>query len=95
MEENGNDGPTEFRRTLSALGQRGHVVFRSPGIPDRELNLSNTFHAGVGSGITEKCHVILDPDLMGPKCIAHVIGDVFLEWLHNEVRRSGPIRDIR
>lgn len=101
MEENGapepDDSRAEFRKTLTALGQRGHVVFHSPGVPDRDLSLANTFHAGVGSGpvIAEKCHVILDPDLMDPKCIAHIIGDVFLEWLHCETRRNAPIHDIR
>jgi hypothetical protein len=101
MDETGSPDPdlsrNEFRNTLTAIGQRGHVVFRSPGIPEQELNLANTFHAGVGHAqdIPEKCHVILDPDLMDHKCIAHIIGDVFLEWLHCEMRRNAPIQDIR
>ena len=101
MEENApsipGDNPEEFRKTLSALGQRGHVVFRAPGVSDQDLALANTFHAGVGAaaGIHEKCHLILDPDLMDHKCIAHIIGDVFLEWLHSEMRRCAPIQDIR
>ncbi len=101
MEDTGSSNPdasrTEFIKTLTALGQRGHVVFRSPGIPTQNLKLANTFHAGVGQGhdITEKCHLILDPDLMDHKCIAHIIGDVFLEWLHCEMRRNPPIHDIR
>jgi len=87
----------EFLKTLTALGLRGHVVFRFPGVPDQEVSLTNTFHAGIGgaSEIREKCHVVLDPDLMDHKCIAHIIGDVFLEWLHCETRRNAPIRDIR
>lgn len=101
MDENGLPGEdgsrTEFRKTLTALGQRGHVVFRSPEVPHQELELANTFHAGIGRGpaIPEKCHVILDPDLMDGKCLAHIIGDVFLEWLHCEMRRNAPIHDIR
>ncbi len=95
MEESGSSSPAEFARTLTALGRRGHVVFRSPGIDDDDLGLDNTFHAGVGRGIPERCHVILDPELMDPHCIAHVIGDVFLEWLHSESRGKSPIRDIR
>jgi hypothetical protein len=92
------DPQAEFRKTLSALGQRGHVVLRSPGISDESLSLANTFHAGVAidsRAIREKCHVILNPELMDRKCVAHVIGDVFLEWLHCETRRGGPIQDIR
>lgn len=99
MPENGaaNACRSEFQNTLAAIGQRGHVVFRSPGIPEQELNLSKTFHAGVGGpqDIQQKCHLILDPDLMDQKCMAHIIGDVFLEWLHCESRRNGPIQDIR
>ncbi len=87
----------EFRKTLTALGQRGHVVFRSPGVPPGELNLANTFHAGIERTrhIEEPCHLILNPDLMDQKCLAHIVGDVFLEWLHCELRRNGPIHDIR
>lgn len=101
MEENGSAEADvsggEFMKTLTALGQRGHVVFRSPGIPAQELKLASTFHAGVGrsSDMTEKCHLILDPDLMDHKCIAHIIGDVFLEWLYCEMRRNPSIHDIR
>jgi hypothetical protein len=83
--------------TLGALGQRGYVVFRAPGVSDDSLQLANTFHAGVGNAweIPGKCHVVLNPDLMGQQCIPHIIGDVFLEWLHCENSRSHPIRDIR
>jgi len=93
----GTECGSELQQTLSALGQRGHVVFRSPGAPDESLNLANTFHAGVGRAgeIADECHLILNPDLMDQKCIAHVIGDVFLEWLHCETRRNAPIQDIR
>lgn len=91
------DSQAEFAKTLTALGQRGHVVFRSPGIPADKLDLANTFHAGIGnaSDIKETCHLILNPELMDQKCIGHIIGDVFLEWLHCEIRRSAPIQDIR
>jgi len=91
------DPATEHRQTLSGLGQRGHVVFRSPGLSDEDLNLANTFHAGIGRHreIPEKCHLFLNSELMDQKCIAHIIGDVFLEWLHCEMRRGTPIHEIR
>lgn len=87
----------ETRRTLRALGRRGHVVFRSPEEPDDEAGIGNAFHAGVGrpTEIRGECHFILNPDLMDQSCIAHVIGDVFLEWLHSQSRRHEGIRDIR
>lgn len=101
MDESGfpetTDFQVEFQKTLTALGQRGHVVFRAPGVPADDLDLINTFHAGVGQvrKIPENCHLILNPELMDQKCIAHIVGDVFLEWLHCEIRRNSPIQDIR
>jgi hypothetical protein len=101
LKENALDQPDDSRpelhKILAALGQRGHVVFRSPGVPDETLDLANTFHAGVGASgeIRDECHLILNPELMDQKCIAHIIGDVFLEWLHCETRRNAPIQDIR
>lgn len=90
-------GDSELHNTLAALGQRGHVVFRAPGMPDEGLKLANTFHAGIGTAgeIHDDCHLILNPQLMDQKCIAHVIGDVFLEWLHCEAHRNNAIQDIR
>jgi hypothetical protein len=87
----------ELRKTLTALGQRGHVVFQSPGIPDEELVLANTFHAGIGlpQDISENCHLILNPALLDQKCIGHIVGDVFLEWLHCEMRLNPPIHGLR
>jgi hypothetical protein len=91
------DPAPELLKTLAALGQRGHVVFRAPGEPEEALDLANTFHAGVGTAgeVSDACHLILNPELMDQNCIAHVIGDVFLEWLHCESRRNGAIQDIR
>ena len=87
---------TETRNILAALGKRGHVVFRSPGNSADEPGIANAFHAGVGSSgeITGDCHLIVNPELMDQNSIAHVIGDVFLEWLHWQSRHQG-IRDIR
>jgi hypothetical protein len=95
MNEAVSDGLTtpqaEYRKTLTGLGHRGHVIFRSPGLAcEATQDFSNTFHAGVGRArnIPENCHLILNPDLMDQKCIAHIVGDVFLEWLHCQLRRS-------
>ena len=91
------DFRAEFLKTLTALGRRGHVVFSSPGVSDQELELVNTFHAGIDKGrkIKETCHLILNPDLFDSKCLAHIVGDVFLEWLHGKTSRGGTIQDIR
>jgi len=101
MPENNPDHPpdahTGYRQTLTGLGQRGHVVFRSPGTSDQELDLATTFHAGVGRArdIKGKCHLILNSELLDQNCIAHIVGDVFLEWLHCKARRGSPIHEIR
>lgn len=96
LTETRNPPSTGHPRTLAALGHRGHVVFRAPS-SDATGNLSNTFHAGVGlpKDLPESCHLTLNANLMDQKCIAHIIGDVFLEWLHCEMRRNSPIHDIR
>ena len=88
---------TDHRLTLTGLGQRGHVVFRSPGPHDPDLQLNQTFHVGVGRPreIKEKCHLILNSELLDQKCIAHIVGDVFLEWLHCKARRGASIHEIR
>jgi hypothetical protein len=87
----------ETRNILSALGRRGHVVFRSPGPADEQPGIANAFHAGVGTPgeINGQCHLILNPELMDQSCIARVIGDVFLEWLLWQSRPHESIRDIR
>jgi len=91
-----NPPATGHPRTLAALGHRGHVVFRSPS-SDTTGNLTNTFHAGVGqpTDLPKNCHLILNANLMDQKCIAHIIGDVFLEWLHCEMRQCSAIHDVR
>jgi hypothetical protein len=88
---------SEEANILHALGRRGHVVFRTPGLSDRELGITNAFHAGVGTAgeIAGNCHLILNPELMDQSCIAHIIGDVFLEWLHWHARHHTEIQDIR
>ncbi len=91
------DWLAEDRQTLTRLGQRGHVVISAPADPAHDLQLSHSFHAAIGcSGeILEKCHLFLNFRLMGQNCIAHVIGDVFLEWLHGDLRRSSKLHEIR
>lgn len=87
----------EDRSTLTCLGQRGHVVLRAPKSSPHDLQFANSFHVAVGTGrkIPETCHLFLNSGLMDLKCIAHVIGDVFLEWLHCDLRRGKLLHEIR
>ncbi|MEO7097770.1 MAG: hypothetical protein ABI162_00290 [Luteolibacter sp.] len=94
--ENDPPGPDGFAKTLGALSQRGHVVFRAPDSSRHDFGTLRTFHAGVG-GLSKgfkSCHLILNPDLMDRKCIARIIGDVFLEWLHCGFHHSTPIHEM-
>ena len=91
-------GETEELTILSLLGARGHVVLLAPEAAELPFELPNAFHAGVGGGwgTLGSCHLILNPKLMDRKCIALIIGDVFLEWRHCDHQR-GPrtLQDIR
>jgi hypothetical protein len=79
-----------IRKTYQALGERGHVIFHAVSQPGKSLELSQAFHAGIGSQSTTsaKCHLVLNPDLVDSKSIAPIIGDVFLEWLHGDLHRA-------
>jgi hypothetical protein len=85
--------PCGTRKTLVALGNRGHVIFRNLTGPENELDLPSAFHAGIGSSTDAavKCHLVLNPQLMDPASLAHIIGDIFLEWLHRELHRVVPV----
>ena len=77
-------------KALTALGRRGHVVLLSQTSPGKHLDLPAAFHAGIGNGTTESenCHLVINPELMLPESIAHIISDVFLDWRHQESQRA-------
>lgn len=80
------ESPCGLRKTLTALGERGHVVVHSA----KEVEVPDAFHAGIDSesGTAKNCHISLNPELMNSSCFAPIIGDVFLEWLHCKLVRS-------
>lgn len=83
-------GPCGIGKALTALGRRGHVVLLSQTSPGKHLDLPAAFHAGIGNGTTESenCHLVINPELMLPESIAHIISDVFLDWRHQESQRA-------
>ncbi len=83
------DSPCDIRRTLTALGRHGHVVFRSDTTREKPLDLAEAFHAGIGSDHCggDECHLVLNPGLFQARSIAHMVGDVFLDW-HHEANRA-------
>ena len=91
------DSEAEYLNTLCALGMRGHVVL---GAPDAECAITRSehaFHVGLDTGrtIRRTCHMILNPELIEPDSIAHIVGDVFLGWLHSQSLRNNPIHHLR
>jgi hypothetical protein len=89
--------PCGVRKTLLALASRGHVIVRAPQSAGNDSTIPNAFHAGIGvaAEIGKKCHLILNPELMDPKCFPHIIGDLFLEWLHRELIPAETGGEIR
>lgn len=86
------ESPCGIRKTLSALGKRGHVIVHST----QEGEIPGAFHAGIDSepDTATRCHISLNPELMKPACFAPIIGDVFLEWLHCQLGRSAPKNQV-
>lgn len=94
------DGPCGIRKTLNSLGLRGYIIFRSATSAGKVLELPDAFHAGVGNrvGGGVKFHLVLNPELMPPRSMAHIIGDAFLDWRHEEARhgsRNAPSSAIK
>lgn len=91
------DFETEYLNTLTALGMHGHVVLEAPEPECTITSSENAFHVGLDSGrsIKNTCHMILNPELIEPDSIAHIVGDVFLGWLHSQSLRNNPIHQLR
>ncbi len=72
----------QIKQAIRALGRKGHLVFRCPEEPGTDLTPGQAFHAGIGNHLSIKtpCHLTIDPALVSPGSIPHIIGDVFLEW---------------
>lgn len=88
-------GSSACLHTLEAIARRGHVVLRATLPHVANLDPDLTFHAGIGGVRPEDCHIVVNPERIHAKCLARVVGDVFLEWLHCRNRSGTPIKDIR
>ena len=80
------DSSESFIQSLGALAGKGHMIFRWPEPAWRPSSPGRIFHAGIGTpqAVGHRCHIIIDPSLIPPSSIAHIIGDVFLEWVMNQ-----------
>lgn len=74
--------PGGLQRTIRALAERGHAVLHTPLAAAATRDLRGTFHVALGlpADALDDCHMILNPKRFGPRCLAPVIGDTFLEW---------------
>ncbi|MES2476026.1 MAG: hypothetical protein V4640_09610 [Verrucomicrobiota bacterium] len=77
-------GACGIGKTLTALSHRGYVVFRAETPANKPLDLPHAFHAGIGAAECDapRCHLVLNPDLVQPRSLAHLVSDVFLDWHH-------------
>lgn len=70
------------RKILAALAGRGHAVIDHPLACEAVRDQPGGFHVAVGAPAQrpEDYHLIIRPDTFGPKCLAPLIADSFLEW---------------
>jgi hypothetical protein len=82
--------PCGRRKILAALAGRGHVVIDHPLAPEAVRDQPGGFRVAVGAPPQrpEDYHLIIRPDAFGPKCLAPLIADSFLEWSES----AGPTR---
>lgn len=90
------EGPTAspniLKQVLRGLAQRGHAVLDTPLAAAATRDLPGSFHVALGlpaDGLDD-CHMILNPKRFGPRCLAPVIGDTFLEWSAVRLQQLGP-----
>ena len=76
--------PAGLRRIIRALAQRGHVVINHPEGRRALIDEPRGFRAALGLPESDGSgfHIILDPSGFPQQCLAPIVGDSFLEWLH-------------
>jgi len=75
-------GPVGLKEAIRALADRGHAVLDTPLAAAATREMPGAFHVALGlpADFLDDCHMILNPKRFGPRCLAPVIGDTFLEW---------------
>lgn len=75
--------PCAIQQVIRALADRGHAVLDTPLAAATTRDLRGAFHVAVGltPNALDECHMILNARRFGPRCLAPVIGDTFLEWV--------------
>lgn len=85
-----NDLPARDRRRgncLAALAKRGRVVIDHPLAPEVVRDQPRGFRVAIGTPprLADDYHLIIRPDAFGPRCLAPLIADSFLEWAESIV----------
>ena len=80
-------GPCGLRKVIKAAALHGHVVLDSIHAPAATQELEGVFHVSL-QGSHKDCHMFLNPERFNEKCLAPIIGDVYLEWLNCTFRKS-------
>jgi len=83
-------GPSAIQQVIQALAERGHAVLDTPLAAAATRDLRGAFHVALGLPVEalDECHMILNARRFGPRCLAPVIGDTFLEWV---AQRHNPL----
>jgi hypothetical protein len=76
-------GPAAVQQVIRAIADRGHAVLDTPLAAATTRDLRGAFHVALGppAAALDECHMILNARRFGPRCLAPVIGDTFLEWV--------------
>lgn len=77
--------PHGIREVLRALARRGHIVINHPEGRRALMSEPRGFRAALGLPEADGSdfHIILDPAGFPHQCLAPILGDSFLEWLHH------------
>ena len=74
-------GPCGLRKVIKALALHGRVVLDSEHAPKATHDLEGIFHVGLATDMKD-CHLTINPGKFKARCLAPIIGDIYLEWLH-------------
>jgi hypothetical protein len=77
--------PAHIHEVLRALARRGHIIINHPEGRRALIEEPRGFRAALGipESDGEGFHIILDPVGFPHQCLAAIVGDSFLEWLHH------------
>jgi hypothetical protein len=73
-------GPCGLRKVIKGLALHGHVVLDSIHAATATDAVEGIFHVSLGAP-HKNCHMHLNAERFKRRCLAPIIGDVYLEWI--------------